>query len=1189
MKTGGESKQAAKAGRSFARYGAVWPVAGRFVLLAPALWLACLAPPGRAETADDENGVVFSEDAMQDAQHTGSNAPASQPAEEPGTAATDSQLQEEATGRLFQSPGQSRFQYQSQTPAEAAPDDATGTQHSYPADEGSPAASAAEVPQAEEPPDSTASTPPEEPATNPPATGPEAHRPVPERAARQATPVVVPAQEQGAAVTPSTTPAPIPFTVPAALPAVTRQAVSVRDNGHALFLPGDAATGLAAFRSGADLVVVVDRPLAAPAEAPAGAASTKGQAGPLAALQVVGLENATVIRVPFPAAALPGMASAKGTQQSAVPEGMSGAAPGAVAGGVTASLPGSALEYLPPGQALPPLGFVHDGTGWLVCLGGACQPEPSGAVPTQAQHPAVPAIASVPASTLDSGSALGSGPGLLRLPGFVLFTGLGSGPVLRLPDPASGGTVFVALSTRLTGPVLHGAEAVGYRLRPSWQGLAVMADSSRVSLRSTIYGPAVESIAPDPLPVGLVPQGVAAGGASTPLHGGVAHGRDWDWLGLRDEPAPLLMQRWQAARAALKASGWASEAGRDSAKTQNRQQGGKKAAKKAGAHTSHHPGSHTGGKHTGSHAGGDTRSDTGAHTGGRHGVQAGEGAQAGALVPWPVRVAAARAAFAAGEARQSWLLLRDLPSSSVLGGVPEGVAVFGREPVYGLPAPHAGGSARDSAMVLRACAALLAGVPAEAGLLADADIRFGPDMALWRALYDMMTGADSDQTATLLARSYARLSQYPAPVRDRLAPRVAAYVARYGAPETLTSLRATLRDAPPDDSALALARALLDRQQGQTDAALVALDTLQAGTSSTADMAAVELIDLRLALHQITPAMAMSAYERLLAPERTHAGEQAATASGSVSAAAPAGLAPPGAPLPAQPHATARAAARLGYAQALVLAGQAGAAASVLSGLEPGEATPRDRLRDVWRQVLYTLVFGTVPQEAGEQTAPPEHVGFAPGADALAWVATSIHWLDYDAATAKLLAGYGAALVRAGRATQAVPVLAQAEFLSITPAMRADRAELLARTAFAAGQQGIAAQALERAALSGFSFGMPADFPADLPARLRYDNALLALAGGHEAQALKLLATDESDDGLRLRGQVYEQQRQWAQAVLVLGRLASRALPAEGALTPDQVALARRLAQDAAAAGDTDTLSRLRAWVGTRAPLPAGL
>ena len=267
----------------------------------------------------------------------------------------------------------------------------------------------------------------------------------------------------------------------------------------------------------------------------------------------------------------------------------------------------------------------------------------------------------------------------------------------------------------------------------------------------------------------------------------------------------------------------------------------------------------------------------------------------------------------------------------------------------------------------------------------------------------------------------------------------------------------------------------------------------------------------------------------------------------------------------------------------------AGAGAWVLSGGRAGEATPHDRLGAVWRDVLYGLVFGVVPQGSSGQAAPPMPEGYVPADEALARVAALRHWLGYDASTAKLLAGYGAALMHAGRPAQAVPVLAQAEFLSTTPATRADRAELLARTAFAAGQQGIAAQALERAALSGFSFGMPADFPADLPARLRYDNALLALAGGHEAQALKLLATDESDDGLRLRGQVYEQQRQWAQAVLVLGRLASRALPAEGALTPDQVALARRLAQDAASAGDTDTLSRLRAWVGTRAPLPAGL
>jgi hypothetical protein len=79
-----------------------------------------------------------------------------------------------------------------------------------------------------------------------------------------------------------------------------------------------------------------------------------------------------------------------------------------------------------------------------------------------------------------------------------------------------------------------------------------MADSSRVTLRPTEYGPVIESVAPVALPVGLTQDDAAASGL---IHGAAAHGRDWEWLGLRDEPAALLAQRWQAARAALKASG----------------------------------------------------------------------------------------------------------------------------------------------------------------------------------------------------------------------------------------------------------------------------------------------------------------------------------------------------------------------------------------------------------------------------------------------------------------------------------------------------------------------------------------------------------------------------------------------------------------------------------------------------------
>lgn len=1043
---------------------ALWLRAGRFGLLAPALWLACLAPPGRAETADDDAGVVFSEDALQDAQNAGTAAAPSPTASPSGTEAAGSIPQgeaPEAEGRMFQSPGLQRFQYQSPTPYDSAP---------APAPDNAAPAPAPSYPEAEEGEAVEGQPTQAEEAAQPISPPDETAAPTPQAARARAAHPVRPEEQEGSAKMAGQPPVPsaaltpplVGVETPVAPPPVLHPAVVVQDTGRTLFLPGDAQTALAAFRSGSDLVLVVDRPLASPAS---------GAAGAWAAMQVVALEGVTVIRLKWPAQAVPAPDAGQD---------MAG--------------------------AQPPLGFAHDGTGWRVCLGGGC--------------PAVPGPDAAGPLVAD-GTA---GPRLLRLPGAVLFTGVGHGPVLPLPDPATGGTVFVALSARLTGPVPQGAVAVGYRVRPSWQGLAVIVDSSRITLRATEYGPVVESTAPVPLPVGLVSDHVAGARAGA-LHGGSAQGRDWAWLGLRDEPAAQLAQRWQAAQAALKASGWVVEAGKASARSS-------KHALKTGrpAH---------------------------GHAGGRHGTQLAEAGQRAVQVAWPVRVAAARAAFAAGDTRQSWLLLRDLPSSSALGGVPDGVRVpEAGSTAPSLPTLHAGGDTRDSVTVLRACAALLAGVPSEAGVLADADLRFGPDMALWRAVYEMITGADSGQTATLLGRSYARLSQYPAPVRDRLLPRVAAYVARYGAPEALDTLRAALRDAPPDSSVLALPRALLDVRQGQTDAAFALLATLHAGSGQPAVWAEVEQLALQLAQERISPAEAVGAYERLLAPERAPAGA--------------AGMA-----------------ARLGYAHALLRAGRAEAAASVLSGVRAGEAIPRDRLGAVWRDVLYGLVFGVVPQGSSGLTAPMTE-GYVPTDAALARVAASRHWLEYDASTAKLLAGYGAALMHAGRLAQAVPVLAQAEFLSITPAMRADRAELLARAALEAGQEHEAAQALARATPSGFSFGIPADFAADLPDRLRYDNALMAQASGQAEQALHLLANDESDDGLRLRGRVYEGQHQWAQAVLVLGRLASRALPAQGAFTPDQLALARRLAHDAAAAGDTDTLNRLRAWVGKRATLSDG-
>lgn len=67
-----------------------------------------------------------------------------------------------------------------------------------------------------------------------------------------------------------------------------------------------------------------------------------------------------------------------------------------------------------------------------------------------------------------------------------------------------------------------------------------------------------------------------------------------------------------------------------------------------------------------------------------------------------------------------------------------------------------------------------------------------------------------------------------------------------------------------------------------------------------------------------------------------------------------------------------------------------------------------------------------------------------------------------------------------------------------------------------------------------------------------------------------------------MRGRLYESDRRWAEAVLVVGRLAARSLPEEGVLTEPQRALAFRLATDAAAARDSATLSRLKTWLAGR-------
>ncbi|MDE7547904.1 hypothetical protein PY793_07875 [Acetobacter fabarum] len=794
-----------------------------------------------------------------------------------------------------------------------------------------------------------------------------------------------------------------------ALPVTSVQADAlprVADMAPGLFLPLDSATGLAAFWSGPELMVVVDRALPALFHLP-------GEGSMFDRRESVALNGATLLRI-----------------------------------------------YLPDH---PHIAVLRQKAGWLLCAVQAGRPGGCGARAEGAVQ-------------------------MVALPARILFAQSQPGRVVTLPDPVTGGRLFVATTRQVETP-LQPRSAVGYAIRPTVAGVVVAADSAQLFMQPTPSGPVLEAIAAQPVPVGLPAPSPSAS---------VRQGQDWFWLGLQDAPTPQLLQKWRRARDTL------------------------------------------------GQAGGDPAT-----------VLAGQ-PEAVVMTTWAIRVAAAQAAFAAGYPQQAWDLLRALPEWRGHDG--GGTADMGGVVRGGWPGP--------GVQALRACAALLSGDMAGAAPLASADWAFGPDMVLWRGAYFMLSGADSVPTSVLLARGYARLEQYPAPVRAWLMLRVTQYLARFGGLDE----RAVLGSLP-DDPTYNLARIMVQARSAQPETARVALENLTAsGNDRTADMARMELVGFLLAHDQIGPDMAAQAYAQVLAAQMAEGARAAPSAQ--------------------QGEVNIMPALRLVYAQALARSGQAVRAAGVLDGLGVSEQVPQDRLDAAWRTVLFALVFG--PPRADVAQGALSHNGHgavgrkrsghgsvpdvAPATDRarqLALARASMGHVPDDPLKAKLLAGLGRQLVDMGQFGQAIPVLQQADVLAIEPLMRADIEEQLAQAALQGSQRPLALRALERSAL--------ADLPEDLAARRRYDEARLAAASGNREGAQTLLAEDESDVGLSVRGALYEQDQQWAQAVLVVGRLASRTLPEQGELSPAQRDLVIRLATDAAAAGDTETLHSLRAWVAGRA------
>jgi hypothetical protein len=165
---------------------------------------------------------------------------------------------------------------------------------------------------------------------------------------------------------------------------------------------------------------------------------------------------------------------------------------------------------------------------------------------------------------------------------------------------------------------------------------------------------------------------------------------------------------------------------------------------------------------------------------------------------------------------------------------------------------------RPRTLMLLAAAATLAGRDAEAlELLSDHRLPAEGEPALWRAL----AGAVPEAALPALADAAPIALAYPAPLRARVVPSLAASLAEAGSPAA-----AALLDADAETAALPLgryARARLLERAGDAGAALAGYTALAAGRDMDARARALgRLVELRLATGALSPpdaAMAMEA------------------------------------------------------------------------------------------------------------------------------------------------------------------------------------------------------------------------------------------------------------------------------------------------------------------------------------------
>nr|WP_242011844.1 hypothetical protein [Acetobacter oeni] len=430
---------------------------------------------------------------------------------------------------------------------------------------------------------------------------------------------------------------------------------------------------------------------------------------------------------------------------------------------------------------------------------------------------------------------------------------------------------------------------------------------------------------------------------------------------------------------------------------------------------------------------------------------------------------------------------------------------------------------------LRAASELLAGNVAGASVLDSADT--GEDGALWRGLYMERAGNNPAQAASLLAGAYSRLADYPVMLRDRLQPEAAAFIAQYGSDQDRSVLSPL-----PVEPAYGAAKAFLELRAGDQNKALASFQLLAKKKDPVLFEAGCEqAIGLRLAMGQLHPAEAADAYE-LLIPTARQVGREDIVRQAEVSALMQAGQ----------------------WQKALAAADE------------------QMRVFPDGRAAMVSLVQDILLHLAESSDGAGSHQTDA--IDSVALIESHIDQIPDGPVKGRILAGLGAKLWGLGLPGRAALAFERALPLAPGNDQRAAWGGELARADIEAQRLGQARRALDETADPAAG--------GDIASRRRVIAASLLAKEGNKDQALQMLAQDESDQSLDLRGRLLEEERKWPDAVLVVGRLATKNIPEQGTLTDMQQDMAVRLATDAARANDGETLDRLREWVGRRRMTP---